>query len=391
MTARKLDANGYITVERNPISRAGVFQYLGSSISPEAEPGRVYNVYRPPEVLAEAAPTFRLVPLINDHEWLGADGTAPEAKGVHGAIGENVEFDPVDGVLYGDLKIWSETLRDLLDHGKVDLSLGYACEYELAPGISPDGKPYDYVQKSMRGNHIALVDEARCAVAVLDHLVPTCDSMEVAIMAEKVKKPGAASDKKIEAKPTPALDAAEGGEGSMTLEQASAALKELIPLVKAMMGALTGAAAEPDGDEPVVDEDPDADPNPDSGDQPDADLVAMDAKIKTQDAALKKAMDQIEELKKGAFKAVMSEVSKRDKLAERLSHHIGTFDHADMSLAEVAKYGVEKLELQNVQDGHEVTAIDAYLAAKPNNTTQSVTMDSAPRSNVIDGYLAQEA
>lgn len=383
MTARQRDENGFITIERNPISRAGVFQYLGSSIGPEAEQGRLYNVYRPAEVLAEAAETFRLVPLINDHTWLGEGGVAAEAKGVHGTIGEQVEFDPDEGVLYGDLRIWSETLSELLAQGKQDLSLGYSCEYEYAPGVAPDGTPYEYVQKSMRGNHIALVDEARCAVAVLDHLRPTYDSMEVAVMADTTKKPGATPGKT-------ALDEAEGAEGSMTLEQASAALKELIPLVKGIMEAITApkaAAAETDEDE-VKDEVSAEDPNPTSGDQP-AEIVAMDAKIKSQDAALKKAMDQIEELKKGAFKAVVGEVSKRDKLADRLSHHIGTFDHADMSLAEVAKYGVEKLGLQNVQDGHEITAIDAYLAAKPINQV-SVSMDAAPRSSVIDNYLTQE-
>lgn len=210
-------------------------------------------------------------------------------------------------------------------------------------------------------------------------------------MAEVTKKPGA-SPAKFEVKPTPALDAVEGeGEGtSMTLEQASSALKELIPLVKAMMGALTAPASEPDGDEPVVDADPASGDEPADKPADDQPPAIMDAKLKAQDAKLKQAMDEIDALKKGAFKSVMAEASRRDKLADRLSHHIGTFDHAEMTLSEVAKYGVEKIGLPKVQDGHEVTAIEAYLAAKPiNNPT--ISLDAAPRSNVIDGYLAQEA
>ena len=45
------DENGYITIPKNPISKSGVFQYLGKSISPELEPDKVYNVWRPEEEL----------------------------------------------------------------------------------------------------------------------------------------------------------------------------------------------------------------------------------------------------------------------------------------------------------------------------------------------------
>ena len=48
-TARHNDANGFITIDANPISRAGVFEYLGSSIDPQAEPNKLYKVYRPAE------------------------------------------------------------------------------------------------------------------------------------------------------------------------------------------------------------------------------------------------------------------------------------------------------------------------------------------------------
>ncbi len=125
MTAREIDENGFITIEKNPISRVGVFPYLGKNISEECEPEKVYNVYRPPEELAdpEAMKSFELVPLVNDHTMLGTGFTPTEEKGAHGTTGEKLTFE--GGVLYAPLKIFSETLKRLIEAGKKELSLGY--------------------------------------------------------------------------------------------------------------------------------------------------------------------------------------------------------------------------------------------------------------------------
>jgi mutator protein MutT len=99
-TARKEDLNGYITVEKNPISRSGVFQYLGRSIG-APEPDKIYNVYRPAEEFTpETVESFKLLPIVNDHTMLGPQeqGFVPaEEKGVHGTTGEDVVFE--NGVL----------------------------------------------------------------------------------------------------------------------------------------------------------------------------------------------------------------------------------------------------------------------------------------------------
>lgn len=125
MTAREIDQNGFITIEKNPISRVGVFPYLGKNISEECEPEKIYNVYRPPEELAdpEAMKSFELVPLVNDHTMLGTGFTPTEEKGAHGTTGEKLAFE--GGILYAPLKIFSETLKRLIEAGKKELSLGY--------------------------------------------------------------------------------------------------------------------------------------------------------------------------------------------------------------------------------------------------------------------------
>lgn len=62
MSKRIYDENGWLFIPKNPISKAGVFPYLGSEIG-APEPTRIYNVLRSPEELEKSAETFRLIPI----------------------------------------------------------------------------------------------------------------------------------------------------------------------------------------------------------------------------------------------------------------------------------------------------------------------------------------
>lgn len=67
-SARIKDSNGWIEIKGNPISKTGVFDYLGSSIgAPDA--GKIYKVYRPESALnnEETINSFKLLPWIDDH------------------------------------------------------------------------------------------------------------------------------------------------------------------------------------------------------------------------------------------------------------------------------------------------------------------------------------
>jgi hypothetical protein len=46
--------------------------------------------------------------------------------------------------------------RMVLDGERRDVSAGYTCEVEPTPGVSPEGEPYDGVQRRIRFNHVAL-------------------------------------------------------------------------------------------------------------------------------------------------------------------------------------------------------------------------------------------
>jgi len=175
---KKVDQNGYWYIKKNPISKEGVFPYLGHNISDECEPNKIYKVYRSAKTLQDSVPTWDNPPkpFIDDHEMLGEGFTAIDDRPVQGII-----YNPVceNGTLYADIAVYSEDLKHNIENGKKELSLGYFCKYKKERGVFK-GEVYDYVQTDMVGNHIALVDAGRCGseVKVFDHKC-TMDSMPV--------------------------------------------------------------------------------------------------------------------------------------------------------------------------------------------------------------------
>lgn len=386
------DINGWFEVKRNPLSKVGIFDYSGAQIgAPPEDAHKIFRVYRPAEELAraEAVESFKLAPFIDDHTMLGEGFTPAEHKGVEGVIGQDVVFE--GDTLFGNVKVYSKGLAEKIKNGKTEVSCGYRCRYDFTPGVW-NGEPYDVVQRDIRGNHVALVDEGRMGpeVAILDHLTfavdakeldpvdPKLEEMLAAIMARLDKleaaKP-AAADKETE-EPVedteveePVADAEfEEGAGDVDVTEKAGEVaelagdlqeiaEELVPADAKLKGRIKGIAAK---------------------------LTAGAAKIKT-----KAAMDSKERSKlAGRLKAledkpamdeatVVNALAKRDDLANRLSTHIGTFDHSKMTHAEVAKYGVEKLAISGVVAGQEAVALDAFLQAKPKPTERtSVAQDA---------------
>lgn len=176
--SKKIDANSFWYIKHNPVSKEGVFPYLGHTISDDCEPNKIYKVYRPAKTLQDSVETWDNPPkpFIEDHEMLGEGFTAVDDRPVQGVI-----FNPVceNGVLYADIAVYSEDLKHSIESGKKELSLGYFCKYKKERGVYK-GEVYDYVQTNMVGNHIALVDAGRCGsdVKVFDHKC-TMDAMPI--------------------------------------------------------------------------------------------------------------------------------------------------------------------------------------------------------------------
>lgn len=169
-SARETDINGFMLVRGCPLSREGIYEYSAKQISPDFDPenpDRIVKVYRPLEEIRnpDAIASFRSVPLIDEHEMLNGIGgkhpeyTSPEDKGVDGVLTDNVYFDDKDGWLKGDLKIFSRRLQNTVID-KDDLSLGFGCLFYVESG-EWNGQQYEVVQRRIRGNHLAVVDDGR--------------------------------------------------------------------------------------------------------------------------------------------------------------------------------------------------------------------------------------
>lgn len=412
-SARQVDQNGYITIEANPISRSGIFPYLGRTIDPAAEPDKVYNVYRPEAELnnSETLKSVQLLPLYDEHEMTGVDKPnlrAPEDKEIQGTIGENVFYQ--NGILYATIKIFSQKLADMIKMGKKALSLGYWCKFVKESGVF-EGQPYDYVQRNILGNHLALVGQARCDVAVLDHTL-VFDHFDLALSTEEVSK--MAKEDKGDTKEKPGDQKAPDGKakdtdehGEMTLSELHAMMKEHMPMMKKINDMMEKHFGKEEKEE---EEDEEADPSMDKHHakdrkaKDDADFKPTDNKdIKTgngkgvtdkedaedededeeekeekkaMDSAIKSLTNEITALKKDGFKSIMREAARRDELANQLSNFVGTFDHSEMTRQEVAAYGVNKLGIK-CDKGQEIAALAGYLHQRPVNRNVAFSMDSA--------------
>lgn len=356
MTQRTTDINGYIKIEKNPISRAGVFPYSGSQL-PDADPSKVYNVYRAPEELSnpDTLKSFEMLPIINEHVMLGEGyETSAEEKGVHGMTGEKVSFE--NGILYSSVRIISDALKDLIDQGKKQLSAGYRCAFEKSSGVF-NGTKYDYIQKNIRGNHIALVHTGRSGpdIAVLDGMA--FDHFDIAT-----------------------------GEDNMSKEilDAIAALNTKVSAMDEDMKAMKckdEAEEEEKKKKAAEDEEEKKKKEAEDAEKDDDKKEGMDAAAVTAalDAAVKPLKDEIAALKAQGTKGVLSTITSRDTLARKVSEVTGTFDHSAMDVADVVAYGIDKLKITAPAGGEQI-ALEAFLAGRKDAAPAAVfALDTKPK------------
>ena len=358
MDRRDYDTNGWFEIQDNPLSTVGVYPYMGRSISTECIQDHLYGVYRPESELSsqECIDSFKLIPWIDDHVMLGSEDaglTPSEQKGVQGVIGQDVYFDGI--TLKGNIKVFSEAMANLIANGKKELSCGYRCRYEYAPGTY-NGEPYQYVQREIRGNHLALVENGRMGpdVAVLDHLTFTIDSKEFQQMTK---------------------DNEEAEKSSMTLEEVHKFLEEVMPKL-AKIQELTGKQSEEE-----VDSEEEKDDTVYDDEEKEDDEEKMAVKDEEPEEEKKDGMDEAV-----IAKLIQKNIAKKSKLYEKLSAQVGAFDHSDMDLDQLAKYGCKKLSLE-VEKESRVQFLEAYLLGKGASKTAAMDMATARKGNFVQRYL----
>ena len=423
------DVNGFWLIPDNPMTKIGVFPYLGRQISPELEPDRIYQVLRPKEELTrpETLESLKLIPLINDHTMIGTQaGMKPaEEVGVEGTTGTNVK---VSGqLLTNDLKCYTENIKELISSGKKDLSMGYRCRYELTEGEF-EGQHYDAIQRDIIFNHIALVDEGRMGsdVRVMDSF--TFDSISALTAADDYKKgdkfridlPGAPRTKyRVESSsngfltyknkenetrhvPVNMTKKANGifnrdkdiNQKEKQMAEAEKNIRTLDEQTLNLIREIMDIAAKPDeefegGEEEKIDTitkklealaynlseagGSDEDPEPEPDKEEEDEDTPTEAPKKDEEAAMDSAVRYF---------------AKRDELISRLRPVIG--DNAkfpSMTIKEITKYACDKLDIKNSYD-----SLDGYLRAESRKLNVRVSLDHAfspaPKmSNTMQEYL----
>ena len=144
------------------VARVGIYDYLASELGLNDRPvNQIVKVYRDPkEVFKDASlATYSNADVTNNHppELVTADTYKDVTSGVVTSTGrQDGEYVVVDMIVKD-----AQTIRDI-ESGKVELSPGYTAIYDEAP----DGADYDFVQRDITINHVALVPLGRGGNAV---------------------------------------------------------------------------------------------------------------------------------------------------------------------------------------------------------------------------------
>jgi hypothetical protein len=133
-------------------TRVGVFPYVRAD-------GSVQRELRLPEEVFkdDSINSFKLQPITNDHPSQKVD--AENAKNLTvGITGQEVKKD--EKFLAPYVKIMDKDAVAAVKAGKRGLSFGYTVTLEKADGVY-NGERYDYIQRNIKGNHLAIVFSGR--------------------------------------------------------------------------------------------------------------------------------------------------------------------------------------------------------------------------------------
>lgn len=133
-------------------TRTGVFPYMKAD-------GSIQRELRLPEEVFkdDAINSFKLLPITNDHPQQAVNSDNIKELAV-GFTGEDIKRE--DSYLVTKLKITDKDAINEINSGKRGLSYGYEVELVKEDGVY-NGERYDYVQKNIKGNHLAIVYQGR--------------------------------------------------------------------------------------------------------------------------------------------------------------------------------------------------------------------------------------
>ena len=169
ITQREYTDEGFLKVPGR-VARTGIQEYLARALGLDGDPMRIVRVYRPEEEVfkPESLDSYDASDVTNNHPSTLV--TAETYKGV--AVGVVRGSGRRDGdFVVCDLNVKDKATIDDINSGKCELSAGYTAIYDPTPGVTEDGKAYDYIQRDIKINHVAIVERARAGAnaRVFDH------------------------------------------------------------------------------------------------------------------------------------------------------------------------------------------------------------------------------
>lgn len=163
ITHREYTDEGFLRVPGH-VARTGIQDYLARELELPGDPNRIVKVYRPPEEVfnADSLATYSGADVTLNHPkgLVNADNYKVTSVGVVRSSGSKSE-----DFVQCDLIIKDAAAIKAVNSGKCELSAGYTAVYDGTPGITPEGEPYDYMQRDIKINHVAIVDRARAGAS----------------------------------------------------------------------------------------------------------------------------------------------------------------------------------------------------------------------------------
>lgn len=148
-----VDSDGFMR-DSPIVARTGIYLY----VNPD---GSIRREYRPPEeVFAEdSEASFIGKPIVVEHPASGIVNSDTVRELAIGTI-----LSP--GYRKDETNIGCDiVIHDASAIGdKRGLSLGYRVDLEETPGVTPEGQPYDAIQRNIRINHLAIVERGRAGM-----------------------------------------------------------------------------------------------------------------------------------------------------------------------------------------------------------------------------------
>ena len=143
-------------------ARSGVQEYFGHELGLEGEnTNKVFGVLRPVDEVAASLSTYNGAVITDNHP---SDGIVliDENHKILGNVSESEGYEE-EGEYYIIAKatITDSNLIEKVKSGKQELSAGYTRDL-LEESGEHNGQPYHFVQRNIKVNHVAVVDEGRC-------------------------------------------------------------------------------------------------------------------------------------------------------------------------------------------------------------------------------------